>query len=149
MALPANVNGPVGLTLDPRDNRRMYVAAWGQGRPDIDIGGGVFRSTDAGASWKPIFQESQHVYDVTVDSKNPRVLYACGFDAGAWRSGDGGATWARIRGYTFKWGHRVIVDPANANMIYITTYGGSVWHGPAQPGRDVPEDIPNPVPVAR
>jgi hypothetical protein len=33
-------------------------------------------------------------------------------------------------------------------MIYITTFGGSVWHGPAQPGREVPEDIPDPVPVA-
>ena len=50
-----------------------------------------------------------------------------------------------IRGYTFKWGHRVVVDPVNPGMIYITTYGGSVWHGPAQPRPDVAEDIPNPV----
>ena len=149
IALPANVNGPVGLTLDPRNERRMYLAAWGQGRPDVDIGGGVYLTTDAGATWKPIFQEGQHVYDVTVDPKNPQVLYVCGFDAAAWRSADGGATWSRLRGYTFKWGHRVIIDPADPKLIYITTYGGSVWHGPAQPGPDVPEDIPNPVPVAR
>ena len=149
IALPESVNGPVGLTLDPRDNRRMYLAAWGQGRPGVDIGGGVFVSADAGATWKPLFQEGQHVYDVTVDSKDPRVLYVCGFDAAAWRSGDGGATWRRLRGYTFKWGHRVVPDPVNPDMIYITTYGGSVWHGPAQPGSGVPEDIPEPVPVAR
>jgi photosystem II stability/assembly factor-like uncharacterized protein len=149
LASPPNVNGPVGLTLDPTDNRRMYLAAWGQGRADVDVGGGVFLTTDSGATWKPIFQDSQHVYDVTVDPKNPRVIYACGFDAAVWRSGDGGASWNRIRGYTFKWGHRVVVDPANAGMIYITTYGGSVWHGPAQSGAGVPEDIPNPVPVAR
>jgi photosystem II stability/assembly factor-like uncharacterized protein len=147
--LPESVNGPVSLTLDPRDNRRMYLAAWGQGRPDVDIGGGVFLTTDSGATWKPVFQDSQHVYDVTIDPRDPRILYACGFDAAAWRSADRGATWQRIRGYTFKWGHRVIVDPVNPKMIYITTYGGSVWHGPAQPSRDVPEDIPNPVPVAR
>jgi photosystem II stability/assembly factor-like uncharacterized protein len=126
----------------------MYLAAWGQGRPDVDIGGGVYLSIDAGATWKPVFQESQHVYDVTVDPRNPQVLYICGFDAGAWRSGDAGVTWNRIRGYTFKWGHRVVIDPVNPQMIYITTYGGSVWHGPAQPGPEVPEDIPNPVPVA-
>jgi photosystem II stability/assembly factor-like uncharacterized protein len=148
MALPENVNGPVGLTLDPRDNRRMYLAAWGQGRPDVDTGGGVYLTTDAGATWKPVMQESQHVYDVTVDPKNPRVLYICGFDAAAWRSDDAGATWSRIRGYTFKWGHRVVVDPVHAGMIYITTYGGSVWHGPARPGAKVAEDILNPVPVA-
>ena len=149
IGLPENVNGPAGLTLDPRDNRRIYLAAWGQGRTGVDIGGGVYLTADAGATWKPIFHESQHVYDVTVDPKNPRVIYACGFDAAAWRSDDAGTTWSRIRGYTFKWGHRVIVDPANPAMIYITTFGGSVWHGPARPGPDVPEDIPNPVPVAR
>lgn len=150
VALPESVNGPMGLTLDPRDNRRMYLAAWGQGRPGgVDIGGGVFASADAGTSWKPLFQAGQHVYDVTVDPKNPRVLYVCGFDAAAWRTGDGGATWQRLRGYTFKWGHRVVLDPVNPEMIYITTYGGSVWHGPAQPASAVPEDIPDPVPVAR
>ena len=148
VGLPENVTGPAGLTLDPRDNRRMYLSAWGEERADVDLGGGVFLTTDAGATWKPIFQQSQHVYDVTVDPKNPQVIYACGFDAAAWRSGDAGATWKRIRGYTFKWGHRVVPDPADPTMIYITTFGGSVWHGPAQPGREVPEDIPDPVPVA-
>ena len=149
MPMPAGVNGPVGLTLDPRDERRMYLAAWGLGRAGgIDTGGGIYLTTDSGATWKPLFQDSQHVYDMTVDPKNPRVLYACGFDAGAWRSDDGGATWTRIRGYNFKWGHRVVIDPGDPAMIYITTYGGSVWHGPARPGRDVPEDILNPVPVA-
>jgi hypothetical protein len=54
-----------------------------------------------------------------------------------------------IRGYNFKWGHRVVLDPVNPEMIYITTYGGSVWHGPARPDPATPEDIPNPVPVAR
>jgi hypothetical protein len=39
--------------------------------------------------------------------------------------------------------------PVDSKMIYITTYGGSVWHGPAQPASSVPEDILNPVPVAR
>jgi photosystem II stability/assembly factor-like uncharacterized protein len=146
--LPENVNGPVGLTLDPRDNRRMYLSAWGQGRADVDVGGGVFLTTDAGTTWKPVFQQSQHVYDVTVDPENSRVIYAAGFDAGAWRSDDGGTTWNRLRGYTFKWGHRVVPDPVNPAMIYINTYGGSVWHGPARPAPDVPEDIQNPVPVA-
>ncbi len=147
--LPANVNGPMGLTLDRHDNRRMYLAAWGQGATGVDVGGGVFLSADAGASWKPILQQTQHVYDVTADPKNPGVIYACGFDAGAWRSADGGVSWNRIRGYNFKWGHRVVVDPVDRGMIYITTYGGSVWHGPARPSPEVLEDIPNPVPVAR
>jgi hypothetical protein len=42
-------------------------------------------------------------------------------------------TWQRIPGFDFKWAHRVIVDPnvdpQDRGMIYITTFGGSVWHG--------------------
>jgi photosystem II stability/assembly factor-like uncharacterized protein len=148
MALPAGTNGPNGLTLDPRDNRRMYLAAWGQERSDVDTGGGVFLSTDAGGTWRPIFQNSQHVYDVTVDPKKPDVLYICGFDAAAYRSPDRGAHWVKIRGYNFKWGHRVIPDPEDTSKIYITTYGGSVWHGPAMGDPKAAGDIKVPVPVA-
>jgi photosystem II stability/assembly factor-like uncharacterized protein len=126
----------------------MYLAAWGQERSDVDAGGGVFLSTDAGGTWRPIFQDSQHVYDVTVDPRNAEVLYICGFDAAAYRSADRGAHWTRIRGYNFKWGHRVIPDPNDESKIYITTYGGSVWHGPALGDPKAPEDISTPVPVA-
>jgi photosystem II stability/assembly factor-like uncharacterized protein len=148
MTLPEGVNAPNGLALDPRDNRRMYLAAWGQERADVDTGGGIFLSTDAGATWKQVLQRSQHVYDVTVDTRNPDTLYACGFDAAAYRSTDAGLHWSRIRGYNFKWGHRVILDPKDPAKIYITTYGGSVWHGPAAGDPKAPEDIVNPVPVA-
>lgn len=151
MRLPEGVNGPNGLTLDPRDNRRMYLSAWGQEHPGagLDTGGGIFLSTDAGATWRNIFRESQHVYDTTVDPRNPKVLYTCGFDAAAWRSTDSGATWKVLRGYNFKWGHRVVPDPNDASKVYVTTYGGSVWHGPAAGDPKAAGDVPNPVPVAR
>jgi len=148
MTLPEGTNAPNGLALDPRNNRRMYLAAWGQGRADVDTGGGVFLSTDAGTTWKQVLQESQHVYDVTVDGRNPDTLYACGFDAAAYRSTDGGLHWSRIRGYNFKWGHRVIPDPKDPSKIYIMTYGGSVWHGPAAGDPKATEDILAPVPIA-
>jgi photosystem II stability/assembly factor-like uncharacterized protein len=148
MTLPEGTNAPNGLALDPRDNRRMYLAAWGQGRPDTDTGGGVFLSTDGGAKWRPVLQRSQHVYDVTVDPRNPDTVYACGFDAAAYRSTDAGQHWSRIRGYNFKWGHRVILDPKDPAKIYITTYGGSVWHGPAAGDPKAIDDIVEPVPVA-
>jgi photosystem II stability/assembly factor-like uncharacterized protein len=149
LRLPEGVNGPTGLALDPRDNRRMYLAAWGQGREDVDTGGGVFLSTDGGQSWMPLFSLSQHVYDVTIDPRAPDTLYISGFDAAAYRSTDAGLHWTRIQGYNFKWGHRVIADPNDASMIYITTYGGSVWHGPAAGDPAATEDILTSVPVAK
>ena len=130
VALPDGTNGPTGLAVDPSDHARLYLSAWGRYRADGDIGGGVFLSTDRGRTWRAIETEHQHVYDVTLDPRNA-VLYICGFDQGAWRSTDRGATWQRIKGYDFKWGHRVLPDPASPDLIYITTYGGGVWHGPA------------------
>ena len=149
LRLPGGVNGPTGLAIDPRDNRRVYLTAWGQEQPGMDKGGGVFLSTDGGQSWKPIFSQPQHVYDVTIDPKAPDTLYICGFDAAAYRSIDAGLHWTRIRGYNFKWGHRVMMDPNDDAKIYITTYGGSVWHGPAAGDPSAPEDNVAPVPAAQ
>jgi len=141
MFLPEGTNGPMSLVLDPKDNERMYLAAWGVARLRGDTGGGVFLSTDGGKTWRNIFNQSQHVYDLTVDPKNTRMLYICGFDSAAYRSIDGGTSWTQIKGYNFKWGHRVILDPVNPDKIYITTFGGSVWHGPAAGDPHAVEDI--------
>jgi hypothetical protein len=144
LQLPAGVNGPNGLAVDPRDPKRLYLAAWRRNTAKPKDGGGIFLSTDAGATWRPVLEKDQHVYDVTIDPRDPDTLYACGFESSAWRSRDRGKTWARIRGYNFKWGHRVTPDPVNRGMIYVSTFGGSVWHGPADGDATSAEDIATP-----
>jgi len=140
VTLPRGTNGPNALTADPRDPRRLYLSAWGVAGDVDDTGGGIFSSTDAGATWRNVLPRSQHVYDTTVDPARPDTLYACGFDQAAWRSTDRGETWTRIRGFNFKWGHRVIPDANDASSVYVTTFGGSVWHGPAAGDPQAPED---------
>jgi hypothetical protein len=141
MPLPDGVNGPVGFTLDREDASRMYLAAWALAHPDgPNTGGGIYLSEDGGRTWRCVFDRVQHVYDVTADPRDPRVLYCCGFESSAWRSTDRGETWSRLRGYNFHWGHRVLPDPTDAEKVYIATYGGSVWHGPAAGDPDAPED---------
>jgi photosystem II stability/assembly factor-like uncharacterized protein len=129
LPLPKGVNGPSGLAIDPREPGRLYLAAWGRSTPQGAEDGGIYLSTDAGATWRRVLAQDQHVYDVTIDPHDPRVLYAAGFEAAAWRSSDRGLTWRRIPGFDFKWAHRVIVDPRDPSRIFITTFGGSVWHG--------------------
>jgi photosystem II stability/assembly factor-like uncharacterized protein len=141
IALPAGVNGPNGLAIDPADPQRLYLAVW---RRVQSGGGGIYLSRDAGRTWRNVHAADQHVYDITVDPRGAGTLYACGFESSAWRSTDRGETWRRIPGYNFKWGHRVIPDPADARMIYITTFGGSVWHGPAAGDPRANEDIATP-----
>jgi photosystem II stability/assembly factor-like uncharacterized protein len=147
LALPAGTNGPNGVAVDPADPRRLYLAAWGVATGHGDTGGGVFLSTDAGAAWRSVLPASQHVYDVTIDPKDPSILYASGFDQAAYRSADRGATWTRLRGYNFKWGHRVIPDLADEARVYVTTFGGSVWHGPATGDPAAVEDVVGKAPL--
>ncbi len=129
--LPTGLNGPVGLAIDPKNPRRLYLAAWGRKGPpgQADLQGGIFLSTDRGGTWRNVLSKDQHIYDVTIDPRDSKILYACGFESSAWRSADQGQTWKRIPGYDFKWGHRVIPDPDHAGKIYITTFGGGVWYG--------------------
>ena len=146
--LPTGVTGPTGLEIDPRDGQRLYLTAWGQEGESADRNGGVYVSSDGGATWKTLFTESQHVYDLTIDPRHPDTLYIAGFDAAAYRSTDRGAHWTRIQGFDFKWGHRAMIDPNDPSRIYITTFGGSVWHGPAAGDPHAHETILTPVPVA-
>lgn len=146
MPLPAGVNGPSGLAVDPLDHNRLYLAAWGRRTAAGARDGGIFLSADGGRTWRNVLARDQHVYDVTVDARGKTpTLYAAGFESSAWRSEDRGESWQRIRGYNFKWGHRVIPDPADPARVYITTFGGSVWHGPAAGDPDAQEDIATPV----
>ena len=141
VTLPEGTNGPNALTVDPQDSKRLYLAAWGRATPGGDTGGGILVTTDGGQNWKSVLPGYQHVYDVTIDPRDPKVLYASGFDQSAFRSTDRGETWTRIRGFNFKWGHRVIPDPRDPAKIYVTTYGGSVWHGPAAGDPQATEDV--------
>jgi photosystem II stability/assembly factor-like uncharacterized protein len=127
VALPQGVNGPNGIAIDPRDPVRLYLAAWGRSTREGAQDGGIYLSTNRGVTWKRVLSEDQHIYDVTIDSTDPRILYATGFESSAWRSADRGLTWKRIPGYDFKWGHRVMIDPKDHARLYITTFGGSVW----------------------
>jgi len=141
LPLPAGTNGPNAITVDTRDPRRLYLSAWAVATPGGDTGGGIFISDDGGQAWRRAGAVAQHVYDVTIDPRNPDVMYACGFDQGAYRSVDRGETWQRIRGFNFKWGQRVVIDLVDPARIYVTTFGGGVWHGPAAGDPTSTEDL--------
>ena len=142
--LPAGLNGPNGLAIDPREPNRLYLAAWGRSGRERATDGGIWVSTDGGRNWRNTLSRDQYIYDITIDARDANIVYACGFSSSAWRSEDRGETWQRIRGFNFKWGHRVIPDPLDPAKIYVNTYGGSVWHGPAKGDPKAPEDIATP-----
>ncbi len=144
VSLPEGVNAPNGLAIDPHSPSRLYLAAWARKTGMHGEGGGIYLSADSGDTWRQVLDRDQHVYDVTIDPRDPNLLYAAGFESSAWRSTDRGEHWARIPGFNFKWGHRVIPDPFERGNVYVTTFGGSVWHG-AVNGSPRPFDIVTPI----
>lgn len=141
--LPEGVTAPNDLIVDPSEPKRMYLSCWPLNVDGKETGGGVYRTEDGGASWEQVFDETKHVYAAGVDPKNPSTVFINTFNSAAYRSDDRGATWRRLEGYNFKWGHRPVVDPHDSSRLFLTTFGGSVYVGPAEgvPGGE--EDIEN------
>jgi photosystem II stability/assembly factor-like uncharacterized protein len=99
------------IRIHPTDPDTVYVAALGHAFGKNEERG-VFKSTDGGANWRKVLYVSDKAgaVDLTMDPKNPRVLYAAiweayrsfsmissgGPESGIWRSTDGGETWANI-----------------------------------------------------
>ena len=129
VTLPQDVNGPNGLAIDPRSPERLYLAAWARASGTHGDGGGIYLSENGGRTWRRVLDRDRHIYDVSIDPRDANILYAAGFESSAWRSTDRGETWSRIPGFNFKWGYRVIPDPNDRGKIYVSTFGGGVWHG--------------------
>lgn len=99
------------IFIDPRDSKRVFVAAQG---PLWRDGGdrGVFRTTDGGETWENVLTIDEHtgVTDLVVDPRNPDVMYAASYQrrrhvwtlinggpgSGIWKTEDGGDTWRKI-----------------------------------------------------
>ena len=50
-------------------------------------------------------------------------------------------SWQRLGGANFGWPHRVLFDPHDETQLYLTTFGGSVWHGPKRGTTGLGPDI--------
>lgn len=142
--LPEGVDGPTGLHVDPRDPQRLYLSAWRRAGLHPRAGGGVYGSTDGGHSWRPLFDREQWAFDIVAAPDDPDTLYTAGFSSSVWRSTDAGTSWHRLPGFNFKFGQCVIPDPTNPALIYVGTFGGGLWHGPADGDPDDPEDVATP-----
>ncbi len=145
--LPEGTNAPTSIAIDKIHPGHIVLSAWGRvskGQFTPDTGGGIFLSNDDGKTWKRALEKDQHIGAITVDNRNNR-FYACGFNGSAYYSEDAANSWTRIKGYNFKWGQRVEPDPVDPDKIFVITFGGGVWHGPAKGDPEAAEDIVPPL----
>ena len=139
--LPEGARFPNSLATDPRDGNRLYLCLWSdvevgdyRGRPrdgkDVEQSqGGLLMSEDCGRSWRQVFTAEAYVYGAAVDPRKPGRVYLVTFHHTAHFSEDYGATWQRMKGYDFYWGHRPVIDPHDEDKLYLTTFGSGFWHG--------------------
>ncbi len=97
-------------------------------------GGGIWKTTDAGRVWKPIFDEA-HVASIgalVVAPSDPKIILAGTGEQtpgnGIYRSGDGGATWINIGLQEMRFIQAIAVDPHDPNIIVVAgnSLGASV-----------------------
>ena len=143
MSMPKGVTAPNDLIYDPSEPKRMYLSSWPWTRNGVEVYGGLYRTEDSGKTWKLVFREDSHVYAAAIDPQNLSTIFINTFDSGAFWSEDRGETWQKIKGYSFKYGHRPVPDPFHPGMLYLTTFGGSVFYGPAKGDSAAVEDIEN------
>src|SRR5213595_2235990 len=126
--------GSVGsIAIAPSDPNIIYVGS-GEGlqRPDLSIGDGIYKSTDAGKTWTHLgLRDGQQIPQIAVDPGNAdRVFVAVGghpygpnVDRGIFRSLDGGKTFEKVL-YRDEntGGGDVQIDPTNSDVVYATLW---------------------------
>ncbi len=133
------------IVVDPRDSRRVWVAAVGNPYRD-STARGIYRTTDGGRTWHRTLYlgASSGASDVAIDPRDPSVVFAgiwqfrrlpWSFTSGGeldglFKSADGGATWRRLRGNGFPKGETGRIGVAVAgNRVYavIQSKQGVLW----------------------
>ncbi len=121
------------LAIAPSDTNVVY---WGTGEPNsrnsISPGGGLYKSTDGGKSWKLMgLEKTEHIGRIVVHPTNANVAWVAALGP-AWRSGgdrglykttDGGTTWTCVKCINDKTGFvDVDLHPKNPDVLFAASY---------------------------
>ncbi|MBS0660371.1 MAG: hypothetical protein JSR82_19285 [Verrucomicrobia bacterium] len=138
---PGNIGGRIrAMLIDPADRTKLWIGA---------AGGGIWKSTNAGASWAPVddFMPNLAVCALLFDPTNSQTMYAGtgeispNLDAirglGIFKSADGGSTWALLPGTStndFSYVGRLAASADGTTLLAATKAGvmrstdsGATW----------------------
>ena len=127
---PATMGGRLtaieGVNNEPRT---IYIGS---------AGGGVWKTTNAGVSFKSVFDKyCQSIGALAIDQKNPKIIFVGTGESnmrntvsvgdGLYRSTDEGENWTKINGFdSTEHISKIIIDPTNSNNIYVAA-PGPLW----------------------
>jgi len=130
------------IAVAPSDPNIIYVGS-GEGlhRPDLSVGNGIYKSTDAGKTWIHLgLVNGQQIPALAIDPRDPNRVFAAVLghpygpseERGIYRSTDGGQTWQRVISKDENTGGSdVLIDPANPDVVYA-----SMWEAREGPWED-------------
>jgi photosystem II stability/assembly factor-like uncharacterized protein len=110
----------------PGDSTTFYFGA---------VNGGIWKTTDAGVVWTPIFdgQPVGSIGALAVAPSDPKTIYAgtgesdirssLSFGNGVYKSVDAGKTWVHVGLEDTRHISRIVVDPRNASVVYVGALG--------------------------
>lgn len=125
--------GPSGccMTHGPGDGEIMALAIDPMTAPTVyaSTGWSVFKSTDAGMSWRAISAglRDNHVWSLAVDSRTPSIVYA-GTELGVFKSTNAGASWRATKARRpIEFVTTLAINPRKSAIIYAGTLYGDVF----------------------
>ena len=141
--------GSIGdVAVAPSDPNIVYVAS-GEGiqRPDLSVGDGIYRSSDAGKTWTHLgLAAGQQMGGLAIDPHDPDRIFVAVLghpygpnpERGVYRSTDGGKTWEKVLYKDENTGAvQVTLDPSNPQIVYADLWAGrqgpwenGAWDGP-------------------
>lgn len=126
--------GSIGaIAVSESDENIIYVGEGEQTlRGNVSSGHGMWKSTDAGETWKYIgLPKSEHISRIRIHPENPDIVYVGvignlwkpNSERGLYKTNDGGLTWEKILYVSDKAGiGDIVIDPNNSRIIYATTW---------------------------
>jgi photosystem II stability/assembly factor-like uncharacterized protein len=131
---PSNVPGRVNALAVQPNNEDVVLAGF--------AGGGIFKTTDAGLTWRPVFDDFEQlsIGDLAFVPSNPQIVYAGTGDVnmpsllyngdGLYRSVDAGETWAYVGLSDAGIISKIVVHPTQPNTIWVATMGNPYQRTP-------------------
>ena len=125
--------------VGPFRGGRVLAVTGVPGEPNVfyfgAASGGIWRSTDAGANWQPIFDKESiaSIGSIAVAASDHNVIYAGSGEAcirgnitygnGVYKSVDGGKNWKNVGLKDTRHIGAVIIDPKNPNIVFVAALG--------------------------
>ncbi|OSZ81109.1 hypothetical protein CAP36_07690 [Chitinophagaceae bacterium IBVUCB2] len=132
----------IGSLAIQQSNPSVVWAGTGEGNPrnSLNIGEGIYKSLDAGKTWKRMgLEKTRNIHRVIIDPNDPNTVYAAAIgnpyaqhtERGVYKTTNGGETWSRILFVNDTTGcAELVMDPSNPNKMIA-----SMWQHFRQPWR--------------